>query len=101
MRYTPYLDSLGITFRDNIPDHVVNIIDNLLERINATIDWGSCEGKKRKPCPEQPLLLTGQPIGQYHCPGCGMMILAAMPHLDPENYEEEYGQEWLPGYEDD
>lgn len=114
MRHTPYLDSLGISFKDEVSDHAVNIIDHLLEMVNARIDWGSYNGKKRKPCPEQPLLLTGMPIGQYHCPFCGMMILAAMPHTSPDatdeekkhplypmdDYEDEYGQPWPPGYEE-
>lgn len=111
MRYTPYLDSMGITFKNDVPDDVVNIIDNLLKRVNAQIDWGSYDGRKRKPCPEQPLLLTGMPIGQYHCPVCGIMLLAAMPHLSPNapenappeypdgHYEDEYGRPWPPGYE--
>jgi hypothetical protein len=31
-------------------------------------------------CDEKPELLKGQPIGQYHCPNCGAMVLAGMPH---------------------
>lgn len=31
-------------------------------------------------CPEKPELLTGQPIGQYHCPSCGEMLIAGLPH---------------------
>lgn len=101
MRHTPYLDSLGISFKEDVPDHAVNIIDNLLERVNAGIDWGTHEGKKRKPCPEQPILLTGMPIGQYHCPVCMEMQLAAMPHLPPdEDYEQMTGQPWPAGYEE-
>lgn len=36
------------------------------------------------PCrfPLDPLILSGQPIGQYHCPYCGSMVLAGVPHLD-------------------
>lgn len=34
------------------------------------------------PIPIDPLFLIGAPIGQYHCPYCGSMILAGMPHLD-------------------
>ena len=112
MRHTPYLDRIGVTFKDDVPDHAVNIIDNALNIIDGRIEWGEREGKKRKPCPENPLLLTGMPIGQYHCPACGMMVMAAMPHLSPaapkdqdplyplDDYEDEYGQPWPPGYED-
>ena len=75
-------------------------------------DWGEYQGRKRKPCPEDPLMLAGQPIGQYHCPYCGMMVLAGIPHLSPSapenqdpsywmgDYEEEYGQPWPLGYEE-
>jgi len=34
-------------------------------------------------CPEKPEKLLGQPIGQYHCPSCGMMIVAGIPHPEP------------------
>lgn len=36
------------------------------------------------PCPEKPELLAGQPIGMYHCPYCGEMQLAGVPHLYPQ-----------------
>jgi hypothetical protein len=113
MRYTPFLDSVGVKMKENVPDHAVNIIDSALATISNWIDWGEYEGRRRKPCPEQPILLAGQPIGQYHCPACGMMIMASMPHLspgkpddnDPEyplsDYEDEYGHPWPPGYEDE
>lgn len=115
MRHTPYLDSLGVKFKDDVSDHAVNIIDHLLEMANSRIDWGEWEGKKRKPCPEQPLLLVGMPIGQYHCPVCGEMQIAGTLHLSPaappkeeqdplyplEDYEVEYGRPWPPGYEEE
>jgi hypothetical protein len=31
-------------------------------------------------CEEKPEKLLGQPIGQYHCPGCGAMVLAGLEH---------------------
>jgi len=31
-------------------------------------------------CSEKPELLAGQPIGQYHCPDCGAMVIAGLPH---------------------
>lgn len=31
-------------------------------------------------CSEDPVKLTGQPIGMYHCPECGTMVLAGLPH---------------------
>jgi hypothetical protein len=31
-------------------------------------------------CAEKPETLIGQPIGQYHCPNCGAMVVAGCPH---------------------
>lgn len=80
------------------------------------VDWGEYQGKKRRPCPELPELLLGLPIGQYHCPYCGVMCLAGIAHMMPDEvdvvehdgddlvvptpalYENFTGQEWPPGY---
>jgi hypothetical protein len=36
-------------------------------------------------CPEDPEKLCGQPIGMYHCPDCGCMQVACIPHMcNPE-----------------
>jgi len=32
--------------------------------------------------PLDPLLRAGAPLGQYHCPYCGGMQVAGVPHLD-------------------
>lgn len=34
------------------------------------------------PWPWDPQQLVGAPLGQYHCPYCGAMVLAGIPHLD-------------------
>lgn len=31
-------------------------------------------------CAEKPELLKGEPLGMYHCPDCGAMLLAGIPH---------------------
>lgn len=31
-------------------------------------------------CVEKPELLRDQPIGMYHCPDCGAMVVACIPH---------------------
>lgn len=31
-------------------------------------------------CTEKPETLKGQPIGMYHCPDCGAMVIAGVPH---------------------
>ena len=33
-------------------------------------------------CSYDPTQLKGLPIGQFHCPECGEMILAGVPHID-------------------
>lgn len=37
-------------------------------------------------CDYDPTPLLGQPIGMFHCPKCGEMVLAGMEHPD---YHEE------------
>lgn len=37
---------------------------------------------ERCPWPWEPQQLVGRPIGQYHCPYCGAMVLAGVPHVD-------------------
>jgi hypothetical protein len=34
------------------------------------------------PWPWEPQQLAGAPMGQYHCPYCGAMVLAGAPHVD-------------------
>lgn len=34
------------------------------------------------PWPWDPQQLVGAPMGQYHCPYCGDMVLAGMMHVD-------------------
>ena len=38
-------------------------------------------------CKHDPRVLSGQPIGMYHCPDCGEMVLAGMKH--PGTLEED------------
>lgn len=33
-------------------------------------------------CIEKPELLINQPIGMYHCPDCGAMLIAGFTHPD-------------------
>lgn len=33
-------------------------------------------------CAEKPDELLGAPLGQYHCPDCGAMVMAGLPHPD-------------------
>ena len=34
------------------------------------------------PCSEKPETLLGLPLGMYHCPDCGAMVMAGIPHPD-------------------
>lgn len=36
-----------------------------------------------KPCTYDPMLMIGTPTGMFHCPGCGEMVIAGMPHPLP------------------
>ena len=37
---------------------------------------------ERCPWPWEPQQLVGAPLGQYHCPYCGAMVMAGMEHID-------------------
>ena len=45
-------------------------------------------------CSFDPKKYDGQPIGMFHCPDCGDMVLAGLDHPDYEKVEEKY-QEYL------
>lgn len=40
------------------------------------------------PWPWEPQTLTGTPMGQYHCPYCGAMVIAGVPHTDYSEPDE-------------
>lgn len=74
-------------------------IDSGMYVHDTAVDWGEYEGKKRHGCVELPEFLLGAPLGQYHCPYCGVMNVAGVQHLDPEeDYEFMTGHEWPFGY---
>jgi len=33
-------------------------------------------------CPFNPIIYLNKPIGMFHCPWCGEMVLAGIPHID-------------------
>lgn len=43
-------------------------------------------------CTEHPEFLLGMPIGQYHCPVCGTMVLAGIPHLPKDVFDDYPGK---------
>lgn len=46
-------------------------------------------------CPFNPTIYKNEPIGMFHCPWCGEMVMAGMEHVDYgkiEFEEEEYNE---------
>lgn len=66
------------TWRDIAPADAVNI--NLEDR--PDLDPPVNEAGEICPWPWEPQQLVSAPIGQYHCPYCGAMCLAGLPHPD-------------------
>jgi hypothetical protein len=67
-----------IHWQDIAPADAVNI--NLTERLDITAPLN--EMGERCPWPWDPQQLVGAPLGQYHCPYCGAMVIAGMEHID-------------------
>ncbi len=40
-------------------------------------------------CPFDPSIYNDVPLGMFHCPLCGEMVIAGMPHPDYSNHLEE------------
>lgn len=36
-------------------------------------------------CRHDPKILSGAPMGMYHCPDCGTMVLAGLAHPNDED----------------
>jgi hypothetical protein len=53
---------------------------DLAQRLDITAPLN--ENGERCPWPWDPQQLADRPIGQYHCPYCGAMVLAGVEHLD-------------------
>lgn len=56
------------------------------EHINLMVDMTITaplnEMGERCPWPWEPQQLVGAPMGQYHCPWCGAMVMAGVEHID-------------------
>jgi hypothetical protein len=44
-----------------------------------------------KKCEFDPRSLAGMPIGMFHCPECGEMVVAGLQHPDYEEEDETHG----------
>lgn len=57
------------------------------DAVDVTLPWHGIEGPlnslgERCPWPWDPQQLVGAPLGQYHCPYCGDMVVAGLEHPD-------------------
>lgn len=62
----------------------------LIPSLEELLDGSGPHNELGEPCPwpYDPLLMTGQPIGMYHCPYCGAMVVAGMAHPDYPDEED-------------
>lgn len=80
------------------PDAVIELCDNLrltLVHCRALEAERDARPDPSKPfrganCLEKPERLLGQPLGQYHCSHCGMMLIAGLPHDEPSEDNPDY-----------
>lgn len=68
------------------PRHWTEIAPADATKINAAEDPSIIPpvNEMGEPCPWpwEPQQLVGAPLGQYHCPYCGAMVIAGVPHID-------------------
>lgn len=69
---------MNINWYDIDPKDAVDLDLSIRLDITAPLN----EEGERCPWPWEPQLRLGTPMGQYHCPYCGAMVLAGNPHLD-------------------
>lgn len=48
---------------------------------------------KREQCDYDPRELAGMPIGMFHCPKCGDMVLAGLAHPVPDDFDDDEDME--------
>jgi hypothetical protein len=67
-----------VEWHEILPADAVGIDCTLRPELNPPL------GEDGEPCPWpwDPQQLTGAPLGQYHCPYCGSMVIAGMRHPD-------------------
>ncbi len=67
-----------LSWRDFLPAEATPLDLSIRLDIYAPLN----ENGERCPWPWDPQQLRGAPMGQYHCPYCGAMCLAGLPHPD-------------------
>ena len=65
-----------LTWTDFTPQQAIDLQLDLSKRHD--IETPRNEMGQRCPWPWEPQQLVGSPIGQYHCPYCGAMVMAGM-----------------------
>jgi hypothetical protein len=76
----------AVSWRDIDPKDAAGLDLSSSPEIDAPLN----EMGERCPWPWGPQRLVDVPMGQYHCPECGAMVLAGVPHLD---YREDDGDD--------
>lgn len=59
--------------------------NKMAARVNSMSDEEIDKLIKEGKCPFEPEHMVGEPIGQFHCPVCGQMVLAGLKHFPPLN----------------
>lgn len=79
----PAGDTPGRWWHEITPADAVNISLPAAGIIGPLTEDGS-----ESPWPWEPQQLVGVPMGQYHCPYCGEMCIAGVPHPDARDYPD-------------
>lgn len=80
----------AIKWQDIAPVDAVNIKLPFTKPDGTVIEGPVADGYEdtpRCPWPWDPQQLVDAPLGQYHCPYCGSMVMAGMEHIDYEETE--------------
>lgn len=80
-----------IRWQDITLEEALKVVDgkpvyDLSQRSDITAPLN--EEGERCPWPWDPQRLAGAPLGQYHCPYCGAMVMAGIEHVDYADTEE-------------
>ena len=68
------------SWTDYTPEQAIELKLDL--RVNTDIQGPLTSFGQVCPWPWEPQQLLGAPIGMYHCPYCGEMVMAGIKHID-------------------
>lgn len=66
--------------------------NNLREAMSEEAQVEAQEKTEKMKCQFDPKIYAGQPIGMFHCPECGDMVLAGVEHPDMDEAEKRYAE---------